>query len=173
MYLSLIINQNNDKNDNVSLQHVDRAKQNARYYCEKLGAYRMPFAWTAVHLLNIINGANSIDPNPDNTDVDKVKSNSLDSRKKSIGVDHSFGSLPRKPGEPGVSASVSGGASGSLKRSGSERRSFYKVEDDAENLDSFHPVMITVSSFFKQVGVNWLVSILPNIFHCNKFCFVF
>ncbi|XP_033636293.1 dedicator of cytokinesis protein 7-like isoform X4 [Asterias rubens] len=133
-------------------KHVDRAKQNARYYCEKLGAYRMPFAWTAVHLLNIINGANSIDPNPDNTDVDKVKSNSLDSRKKSIGVDHSFGSLPRKPGEPGVSASVSGGASGSLKRSGSERRSFYKVEDDAENLDSFHPVMITVSSFFKQEG---------------------
>ena len=135
----------------ICRQHVDKAKQNARYYCEKLGAYRMPFAWTAVHLLNIINGANSIDPNPDGTDIDKAKSNSLDNRKKSIGVDASIGSLQRK----GVEAGGTGGSSsaaGSLKRNGSERRSFYKVEDDTGNLDSFHPVMITVSSFFKQVG---------------------
>ena len=33
----------------------------ARQYCEKLGGYRMPFGWTAIHLMNVVNGANSLD----------------------------------------------------------------------------------------------------------------
>ncbi|XP_022087787.1 dedicator of cytokinesis protein 7-like isoform X2 [Acanthaster planci] len=135
-------------------KHIEKAKANARYYCEKLGAYRMPFAWTAVHLLNIINGANSIDPNPESADMDRAKSNSLDfNRKKSVPADQNYGSLPRKGGEVGPSSGPSGGGGGaSLKRNGSERRSFYKVEDETGNLESFHPVTITVSSFFKQEG---------------------
>ena len=42
--------------------------------------------------------------------------------------------------------------SGTLKRNGSERRSFYRVEEDMSHLQTFHPVTITVSSFFKQVS---------------------
>ncbi|XP_038048648.1 dedicator of cytokinesis protein 7-like isoform X3 [Patiria miniata] len=127
-------------------KHIEKAKVNARYYCDKLGAYRMPFAWTAVHLLNIINGANSIEPNPDSADMDRAKSSSLE-------FGRSYGSLPRKVGEAGaVGGSSGGGEKSGLKRNGSERRSFYKVEDDTGNLDTFHPVTITVSSFFKQEG---------------------
>lgn len=33
----------------------------AQQYCEKLGAYRMPFGWTAIQLMNVIEGANSLD----------------------------------------------------------------------------------------------------------------
>lgn len=33
----------------------------ARQYCDKLGAYRMPFAITAIQLMNMVNGANSLD----------------------------------------------------------------------------------------------------------------
>ncbi len=47
------------------IQHVEKVKANAKYYCERLGAYRMPFAWTAVHLMHIINGASSLDRNSD------------------------------------------------------------------------------------------------------------
>ena len=31
------------------------------YYCERLGQYRMPFAWTAIYLMNIVTGANSLE----------------------------------------------------------------------------------------------------------------
>ena len=34
----------------------ERARQNATHYCEKLGRYRMPFAWTAVYLKNVVCG---------------------------------------------------------------------------------------------------------------------
>jgi len=45
----------------VLLQNRDRARANAAYYCERLGRYRMPFAWTAVYLMNVITSANSLD----------------------------------------------------------------------------------------------------------------
>jgi len=43
------------------MQNRDRARANAAYYCERLGRYRMPFAWTAVYLMNVISSANSLD----------------------------------------------------------------------------------------------------------------
>ncbi len=52
---------------------------------------------------------------------------------------------------------VTGG--GTLKRNGSERRSFYKVEEDMSHLQTFHPVTITVSSFFKQVWIGLYANI--------------
>lgn len=33
----------------------------AKQYCEKLGAYRMPFAITAMQLMNVVNGASTLD----------------------------------------------------------------------------------------------------------------
>ncbi|XP_063962450.1 dedicator of cytokinesis protein 7-like isoform X1 [Lytechinus pictus] len=128
--------------DSDNPKHMEKIKSTAAYFCEKLGVYRMPLAWTAIHLMNIINGASSLDRNSD-AELDK-KSNSLEiGRKKStVGEPGQYGSLPRR-GET---------SSSSLKRNGSERRSFYKVEDDISNLETFHPVTITVSSFFKQEG---------------------
>ena len=38
----------------------DKVRQNAAYFCERLGKYRMPFAWTAIDLMNIINGVNNL-----------------------------------------------------------------------------------------------------------------
>ncbi|GIY48085.1 dedicator of cytokinesis protein 7 [Caerostris extrusa] len=39
----------------------DKLKSNAVLTCERLGKYRMPFAWTAIYLMNIINGVNNLD----------------------------------------------------------------------------------------------------------------
>ena len=39
----------------------EKAASLAKQYCDKLGAYRMPFAWTAIQLMNMVNGANSLD----------------------------------------------------------------------------------------------------------------
>ncbi|XP_071486500.1 dedicator of cytokinesis protein 7-like [Diadema antillarum] len=124
-----------------NFKHLEKIRATSMYFCDKLGAYRMPLAWTAVHLMNIINGASSLDRS---SEADLAKSNSLEHGRKKSGPGEAgqYGSLPRR----------GDGASSSLKRNSSERRSFYKVEDDISNLESFHPVTITVSSFFKQEG---------------------
>uniref|UniRef100_A0A6B0VH54 Putative ph domain-containing protein n=1 Tax=Ixodes ricinus TaxID=34613 RepID=A0A6B0VH54_IXORI len=75
----------------------------------------MPFAWTAVYLLNVLTGVNSLD-----RDGDSVGSGTLGRR----------GSLER--------------------RSGSEKRRSWSPDDFANGLDTFRPVTLTVTSFFKQ-----------------------
>ena len=39
----------------------EKYKSNAVQFCERLGKYRMPFAWTAIYLMNIITGAGSLE----------------------------------------------------------------------------------------------------------------
>ncbi|XP_053318481.1 dedicator of cytokinesis protein 6 isoform X2 [Spea bombifrons] len=36
-------------------EKVDKLRSQAEQFCSRLGRYRMPFAWTAIHLMNIIN----------------------------------------------------------------------------------------------------------------------
>ncbi|XP_070541056.1 dedicator of cytokinesis protein 7-like isoform X2 [Ptychodera flava] len=127
-----------------SKQH-EKVKINAKYYCEKLGKYRMPFAWTAIHLMNIVNGAGSLDRDPSFSDKDSLKEDRRASSASSY--ESGTGSLRRsKPGDTGsLPRRIDG--TGSLKRNGSERK---LREEDMSNLASFRPVTLTVSSFFKQ-----------------------
>ena len=39
----------------------DKVRANAVACCERLGRYRMPFAWTGIHLHTILHGANSLE----------------------------------------------------------------------------------------------------------------
>ncbi len=39
---------------NIDFQNKEKAKSNAEQFCEKYGAFRMPFAWTAIHLIDVI-----------------------------------------------------------------------------------------------------------------------
>jgi dedicator of cytokinesis protein 6/7/8 len=34
----------------------EKAQNNAQFFCERLGKYRMPFAWTAIFLSNVVQG---------------------------------------------------------------------------------------------------------------------
>ena len=34
----------------------EKYKVNANYFCQQLGKYRMPFAWTAINVLDILAG---------------------------------------------------------------------------------------------------------------------
>ena len=77
----------------------EKLKTNAALYCERLGKYRMPFAWTAVYLLDVFNGINGsgghdrINGNGDSYGENKGSCNSLDSIKKKY---NDSGSLSRK-----------------------------------------------------------------------------
>ncbi|XP_021924154.1 dedicator of cytokinesis protein 6 isoform X3 [Zootermopsis nevadensis] len=119
----------------------DKVRANAVAACERLGKYRMPFAWTAIYVMNIINGVSSLERDS-GSDKESTGSNSLDRKSSSSSFDQfrkkasDMGSLTRR---------------GSLeRRSNSEKRRSWSPEDFGSSLDTFRPVTLTVSSFFKQ-----------------------
>lgn len=124
-------------------KYRDKAKSNAADYCERLGKYRMPFAWTGIYLTNIFNG-DGIETNKDERDTmaAATSSNSLD-RKLSTS---SFDQLRRKATDMGTLT-----RRGSLERKSEKRRS-WSPDDFANSIEHFRPITITVSSFFKQVS---------------------
>lgn len=135
-------------------KYRDKAKANAADYCDRLGKYRMPFAWTGIYLTNIFTGDN-LDPTKDerdsgvggtgsggggNVSTTIASSNSLD-RKSSTS---SFDQLRRKASDMGTIT-----RRGSLERRSEKRRS-WSPDDFANSIETFRPISITVSSFFKQ-----------------------
>lgn len=43
------------------LQNRDKVKANAVACCDRLGKHKMPFAWTAIYLANVVSGMNSLE----------------------------------------------------------------------------------------------------------------
>lgn len=123
-------------------KYRDKAKSLASDYCERLGKYRMPFAWTGIYLTNIFNG--DVENKEDRSDRDSVgtasSSNSLD-RKASTS---SFDQIKRKASDMGTLS-----RRGSLERKSEKRRS-WSPDEFANSIETFRPITITVSSFFKQ-----------------------
>ncbi|XP_022240544.1 dedicator of cytokinesis protein 7-like isoform X2 [Limulus polyphemus] len=120
----------------------DKVKSNAVSSCDRLGKYRMPFAWTAIYLMNIFNGVNSLDRDSV-SNKDGSRSNSLDRK----GSNNSLENFRKK--SAGDSGSL--GRRGSLeRRSGCEKRRSWSPDDFGSSLDNFRAVTLTVNSFFKQ-----------------------
>ncbi|XP_028405418.1 dedicator of cytokinesis protein 7-like [Dendronephthya gigantea] len=113
----------------------------AKENCKRLGKYRMPFAWTAIHLIDIINGASHTDLG---TMTEKDASVSSSSQRKN--------SPPESPATPTY---LKKEKTDSLpRRSNSlsnQRRSVYgDLDESPSDLSIFRPVTLTVKSFFKQ-----------------------
>jgi hypothetical protein len=121
--------------------NLDKAKQNAIEYSERLGKYRAPFAFTAIYLNNIFKG-DSDKEDKDRESIQTASSNSLDRKSTS-----SFDQFKKRASET-VSTTLS--RRGSLERRESQRRSWSPFEDFTNSIENFKPISITVSSFFKQ-----------------------
>ncbi|EDW10995.1 dedicator of cytokinesis protein 6 isoform X2 [Drosophila mojavensis] len=133
-------------------KYREKVKSNAMDYCERLGKYRMPFAWTAIYLTNVFNGDNF--ENKDSCAGDRDSSNSggnavLGSAASSNSLDRksstsSFDQLRRKAND----------MSGTLTRRGSlerkEKRRSWSPDDFANVVENFRPITLTVPNFFKQ-----------------------
>lgn len=126
-----------DKEDKDKFR--DKMKSTAADYCERLGKYRMPFAWTGIYLNPIFSGE-SYDASDRDSIGTSCSSNSLD-RKSSTS---SFEQLKKRAADMGTLS-----RRGSLERRSEKRRS-WSPEDFANCVESFRPISITVSSFFKQ-----------------------
>lgn len=119
----------------------EKVKANAVAACERLGKYRMPFAWTAIYVMNIITGVNSLERDS-GSDKEGSASNSLDRKHSNTSLEQ----LKKRASDMGTLT-----RRGSLeRRSGSDKRRSWSPEDFGSGLDTFRPVTLTVSSFFKQ-----------------------
>ncbi len=106
----------------------------------------MPFAWTGIYLTNVFSGDNLEKTEKDRDSVGTASSsNSLD-RKSSTS---SFDQLRKKATDMGT---LTLSRRGSLERKSEKRRS-WSPDDFANSIETFRPISIIVSSFFKQVCV--------------------
>ncbi|KAF2978384.1 hypothetical protein EK904_005478 [Melospiza melodia maxima] len=101
-------------------EKLEKLKGQAEQFCQRLGKYRMPFAWTAIHLMNIVSSAGSLER--DSTEVE-------------VGTGERKGSWSERR-----NSSIVGRRSLERTTSG----------DEACNLSSFRPATLTVTNFFKQ-----------------------
>lgn len=134
---------------------MDKIRSNASEVCHRLGKYRMPFAWTAIWLQNIIKGKEN---NQDSgSDAESTASNSLDRKASTSSFEQFRKSATKSAGDSTNSLTrrgsfdrkrsswAGGGSASSTLNSGAS-------EEVMAQLDSFPPLTLTVSSFFKQEG---------------------
>lgn len=128
----------------------ERARSNAADFCERLGMYRMPFAWTGVALSSIFNGeaaaaSSSSAANTSATAEDRESlassSNSLE-RKSSTS---SFDQLKRRATEVGTFT-----RRGSWERR--EKRRSWSPDDFVHSLVNFKPKTVTIPFFLRHEG---------------------
>uniref|UniRef100_A0A8C3T2F7 Dedicator of cytokinesis 7 n=1 Tax=Chelydra serpentina TaxID=8475 RepID=A0A8C3T2F7_CHESE len=62
-------------------EKLEKLKSQAEQFCQRLGKYRMPFAWTAIHLMNIVSSAGSLER--DSTEVEIGTGGSWSERRNS------------------------------------------------------------------------------------------
>ncbi|CAG9858416.1 unnamed protein product [Phyllotreta striolata] len=118
----------------------DKLKSIAVSVCERLGKYRQAFAWTAINLVNVINGGNSMERDFDRDSTGGgSNTNSLDRKSSASGLEQ----LRRRATDMGTLT-----RRGSLERQ-NKRRS-WSPDHLANNIDTFRPITLTMSSFFKQ-----------------------
>ncbi|XP_069783324.1 dedicator of cytokinesis protein 7-like isoform X3 [Narcine bancroftii] len=61
-------------------EKVEKLKNQAEHFCNKLGKFRMPFAWTAIHLMNIVSSVGSLER--DSSDSESERKGTWTDRKK-------------------------------------------------------------------------------------------
>ena len=124
----------------------EKARSNAADFCERLGKYRMPFAWTGISLSNIFyeessSSASSVVGDRDERDSlgAASSSNSLD-RKSSTS---SFDQLKKRATEVGTFT-----RRGSLERR--DKRRSWSPDDFVNTLLNFKPKTITIPFFLRH-----------------------
>ena len=103
------------------VSNLDKVRQNAYDACNRLGKYKMPFAWTAIWLQNIIKGNEKLGDSG-GSDAESTASNSLD-RKGSIS---NFEQMQRSRGQGSKGDTIS--SSSSMMRKGNYWDILYDVK---------------------------------------------
>uniref|UniRef100_A0A8C3FV78 Dedicator of cytokinesis 6 n=1 Tax=Chrysemys picta bellii TaxID=8478 RepID=A0A8C3FV78_CHRPI len=63
-------------------EKLEKLRGAAEQFCSRLGRYRMPFAWTAIHLLNIVSTAGSLERDPADAESGEPRRGTWNERKR-------------------------------------------------------------------------------------------
>uniref|UniRef100_A0A671UZK3 Dedicator of cytokinesis 6 n=1 Tax=Sparus aurata TaxID=8175 RepID=A0A671UZK3_SPAAU len=63
-------------------EKLEKLRQQAEQSCNRLGRFRMPFAWTAIHLLNIVSSVGGLDRSDPDSDSGNADSANTSRKKK-------------------------------------------------------------------------------------------
>uniref|UniRef100_A0A8C9XV20 Dedicator of cytokinesis 6 n=1 Tax=Sander lucioperca TaxID=283035 RepID=A0A8C9XV20_SANLU len=63
-------------------EKLEKLRQQAEQSCSRLGRFRMPFAWTAIHLLNIVSSVGGLDRSDPDSDSERKGHGTWNERKK-------------------------------------------------------------------------------------------
>ncbi|XP_035472282.2 dedicator of cytokinesis protein 7 isoform X3 [Scophthalmus maximus] len=63
-------------------EKLDKLRLQAEQSCSRLGCFRMPFAWTAIHLLNIVSSVGGLDRSDPDSDSERKGHGTWNERKK-------------------------------------------------------------------------------------------
>lgn len=151
-------------------EKLEKLRLAAEQFCTRLGRYRMPFAWTAVHLANIVSSAGQPDRDSDSEGGEEA---GLTGQGRgywggegapSAGRTWYKVASPCLPGPPRLLSSLPP-RSPSLpplerrpawtdrRRRGPQDRT--SSGDDTCSFSGFRPATLTVTNFFKQVSWTW------------------
>lgn len=130
-------------------EKLERLRLAAEQFCTRLGRYRMPFAWTAVHLANIVSSVG-----PQDRDSDSEGGEDAHCLHPSPFLCHHHPSLsflrpPPSPPPPCPFLLERRPTWAERRRRGPQDRGC--SGDDACSFSSFRPATLTVTNFFKQV----------------------
>uniref|UniRef100_A0A914X6L0 Dedicator of cytokinesis protein 7 n=1 Tax=Plectus sambesii TaxID=2011161 RepID=A0A914X6L0_9BILA len=141
----------------------EKLAASARDYCERLGAYRMPLAWTAIDLAKVLNGASTLERNESMT-TSTITASSAGTLTPGFSTDSVTQSFVY-PSDTDSIISVdrqSSATTGTFKRVGSGtgslrcrtplgfRSRMKTTEEQPINFASLRPVTLTVNNFFRQ-----------------------
>jgi hypothetical protein len=132
---------------------LERVKQGAVGNCERLGKFRMPFAWTAINLMDIMQGSSSVANSSGNNS--SFATNGRGSRDSVVSEGKaSTPEPPRLRAGSDAGRRVPGGNQVSTEKRFATMPSEGRREEDNTGtlFGHFKPVTLTVNSFFKQEG---------------------
>lgn len=145
-------------------QKIEKLKNNSKANCERLGRYRMPFAWIAFPLVDILSSGQMPTPTEVETNEIEDSSSAIQSRNNSSSLDSlkrianectpSFvrkGSLERHSTLTSNCSNASLSSTNSLV-SNIDKRFSMTSDDLIESFSTFKPVTITSKVFYRYDG---------------------
>ncbi|XP_040585899.1 dedicator of cytokinesis protein 6 isoform X2 [Mesocricetus auratus] len=141
-------------------EKLERLRLAAEQFCTRLGRYRMPFAWTAVHLANIVSSVGPQDRDSDSEGGKDARQPSRLLARTIITLPFSATIVPLCPSNscdypPPPTPAATMPPFLERKPTWAERRRRGPQDrggsgDDACSFSSFRPATLTVTNFFKQ-----------------------
>ena len=133
----------------------EKSKTNAKLYCKQLGQYRMPFAWAAINVIDLIAGNQSTMGTSHTAvttqDSPRDRTDSTSSNRRNSGSNTGTQERNKAQTTEPIRRSKDGRTSSMTSQSSRIGMEEGGMDDDCIIPQNFSPVTLSLNMFFKQV----------------------